>query len=184
MSDIQRKFRTKNDRVNFCRENGLYYPELPGFDCKYFLQYLTGRKQLLPLGVSKGYSFRYFTKDKLFTKAHLYSFFENDDLLKSYLPDDISVDSMNREYLFAVIAYAKKEVYLQLYNEYKKTIAESNYSHWDDYGLEIDNDMLQKVDKFISSNVPSKEKAFRLSKNSKKINEIKDLREEGSDMEE
>lgn len=175
VSDLLKKFRTKSDRQNFCREIGVSLPSLPGYDVKYFLQFMKGTKKLLPLGVTSGFSFRYFNKEKKFTKEHLYSFFENDEMLKSYLPDGITVDALNRDYLFAVLAYAKKDTYLELYNDYKKMLANANYSKWESYGIEVDNAMAAKVEQYVSTGVQTKEKPFRLSKKGVRIEEIKDL---------
>lgn len=55
MSEILKKFETKNDRINFCRENSkllffniidFYLPSHPGFDTKFFVQFLAGTKKV------------------------------------------------------------------------------------------------------------------------------------------
>jgi len=55
ITEILKKFRTKADRINFCRENSkffinffldFYLPSYPGFDTKFFIQFLSGIKKV------------------------------------------------------------------------------------------------------------------------------------------
>lgn len=54
MDAIHSKIRTKEERVNFFREQGnflliilgLYFPNESGYDSKYFLQVLSGQKNV------------------------------------------------------------------------------------------------------------------------------------------
>lgn len=175
LSELLTKFRTLQDRVNFFRENNLYLPIGPGFDSKFFIQVLEGRKKLLPLGMGTGFSFRYFTSTHMFTKSFLWNYFVNDMELKAFIPDDVSVECLSRDYLFSVLAYARKNTYLTLYNNYKKIIADSAYSKYETYGIQLDSDMAQKVESFIGSASTGKKKPFRLSKKGQPIQEIKKL---------
>lgn len=88
-----------------------YLPDSPGFDSKIFIQFLSAEKrvnlfynfiQLLPVGYEFGFEFNYFNKSHKFTKDHLLSFFNQDEELLKYLPDDISKSSINRTYLISV----------------------------------------------------------------------------------
>lgn len=53
-SDLLRKIKTQEDKINFFREQGnskikiigLYFPKKVGFDGKFFLQVLRGEKQV------------------------------------------------------------------------------------------------------------------------------------------
>lgn len=175
LSELMKKFRTNQDRINFFREHNLYMPSTSGFDSKFFIQVLQGQKKLLPLGMGCGFSFKYFTGTHKFTKQHLWNYFSGDQKLKSYIPDDVGLDSLKREFLFSVLAYERKELYLSLYNEYKEICANSAYNKYEEYGVKLDADMLSKIENFISSSGGEKKKAFRLTKNGQPINEIQKL---------
>ena len=56
----------------------------------------------MELGKSSGYSFRYFTKDKSFTKAYIIYELSLVPESKFYLPDDTNPKYLTREYLFSV----------------------------------------------------------------------------------
>lgn len=43
--EIKRKLSTQTERINFARESGYYLPDLPGFDSKFFYQWLSGQKK-------------------------------------------------------------------------------------------------------------------------------------------
>ena len=54
-SDIIKKFKTKQDRISFCKENSkskyiifidLYFPDESGFDSTFFLLFLRGEKKV------------------------------------------------------------------------------------------------------------------------------------------
>lgn len=164
VADLAKKFRTLEDRINFCREVNWYWPKLPGFDMKFFLLVLQSRKKLLPLGLGVGFNFRYFTKSQQFTKRHLYSFFANDPELRLYLPDDIALSSLNRNYMMSVLAYARKNVWLQLYQDYKTILSQTSFSRWTSYGIKLDPAVIEKIGNFVSSNAPKNGKFFRVSK--------------------
>ena len=44
--EIKKKLATQTERINFARENGYYLPKLPGFDSKFFCQWLSGQKKV------------------------------------------------------------------------------------------------------------------------------------------
>lgn len=163
--ELMKKFRSLEDRINFCTELNFHYPRLPGFDMNFFLMFLQGRKKLLPLGMVLGFNFNYYSKSGKFTKKHLYSFFENDQNLLSYLPDDITINSISRQYLISVLAFAKKEVWVELYGQYKQHLANENMSKWENYGVTLTTDMVEKVQNFVSSGAAGNQKPFRTSKN-------------------
>ena len=56
----------------------------------------------MELGKSSGYSFRYFTKDKSLTKAHILHELAAFPDTKFYLPDDVNPKYLTRDYLFSV----------------------------------------------------------------------------------
>lgn len=175
VSDLSKKFKTKDDQINFCREQNLYFPRLPGFDTKFFLLWLQGRKKLIPLGMSNGFSFNYYTKEKKFTKEHLFSFFKEDPGLLQFIPDDISMTSLNRNFLFSVLAFARQELYYSLYSDYKKLISASPNEKWQKHGVMLGEEMIQKIDSFVASTSTKKTAPFRLTKNKVENNSLQPI---------
>ena len=113
------KLRSKEDSINFMRETGknfililgFYLPNDRGFDGKFFVQVLKGEKtvcflynilQLLHIGEIGGVEFPWFTKTNHFTKNHLLSIFINEPTLRAYLPDDIKLTCLSRDFLITV----------------------------------------------------------------------------------
>ena len=45
--EVKKKLATQTERINFARESGYYLPKLPGFDSKFFCQWLSGQKKVL-----------------------------------------------------------------------------------------------------------------------------------------
>ncbi len=41
----KKKLATQNERINFAREQGYYLPKMPGFDSKFFCQWLSGKRR-------------------------------------------------------------------------------------------------------------------------------------------
>lgn len=80
---------------------------------------LSGRKRLLPLGCFGGFSLPYYTKSKKLTKEYIFQKFTNDNNLLSYLPDNVSLANISREFLLSVLFYGNRDKYLDLYEEYK-----------------------------------------------------------------
>ena len=56
----------------------------------------------MELGKSSGYAFRYFTKDKKFTKEHIILELSAFPEAKLYIPDGINAKYLTRDYLFSV----------------------------------------------------------------------------------
>ena len=86
------------------------------------------------MGKIGGYSFRYFKKDKNFTKSHIIQELSNFPDSKQYIPDDINPLYLSREYLFTVsvklfmiMSYVLETVsphkYVELYHKYKEKIS-------------------------------------------------------------
>ena len=132
ISDIFSKLRTKNDISNFFRENSnnkfflflfiiiaKYYPKEKSFNKEFLLGVLRGTKKLLPLGCFGGFNLPYYSKSKKLTKEYIFQKFLNDQNLLSYLPDNVNLTGITREFLLSVLFYGNREKYLQLYEEYK-----------------------------------------------------------------
>ena len=117
---------------------------------------------LFQLGKSGDYSFRYFTKDKSFTKSHIISELSKIPESKDYSPDDINASSTSREYLFSVslinviflylnkifetIAPAK---YVELYNSYKKRLCENTVKNWANYTVYLNPKIAEKLKSYV-----------------------------------
>ena len=122
-NELLKKCKCHEDIVNICREMGTYiyiiYQDIIfqiNLDMMVISFYNGGHPkkrqvnicnifQLFELGKVSGYSFRYFTKDKSFTKAHIIRELSLIPEAKLYLPDNINIKSIGREYLFAVSYY-------------------------------------------------------------------------------
>lgn len=156
------KLRSKEDRINFMRETGkinyhilgFYMPTDKGFDTKFFVQVLKGQKnvrlyiyiiQLLRLDQIGGVDFPFFTKTNNLTKNHLLSYFMNDAELRAYLPDDINLNSIKRNYLlnvsflitFQVLFVVKRNIYNELYAKYKVIKASRDNAKWSGYYVNL-----------------------------------------------
>ena len=163
--ELMRKLRTKEDRINIAREMGYYLPSSPGFDVNFFLLFLQGKKKLLELGQVNGYAFPFFTRTNSFTKDHLLQLFVGDEHLEAYLPTDICLKRIDRNYLFSVLAVAAKEKYLQIYSDYKTIINEREGKQWNKYELQVPKDTYDKLKQYQSSSSKKNVKPLRLRKN-------------------
>ena len=57
---------------------------------------------MVPLGRVGGYSFKYFIKDKKFTKSDLISRLQSINGFDKYVPDDVKLNSLSRDFLITV----------------------------------------------------------------------------------
>ena len=96
-----------------------YYPDEKCFNREFLLGVLSGRKKLLPLGCFGGFNLPFYTKNKKLTKEYIFAKFQNDENLLAYLPDNIQLTSITREFLLSVLFYGDRNKYLELYEEYK-----------------------------------------------------------------
>ena len=129
--EVKQKLSTQTERINFTRESDYYLPKLPGFDSKFFCLWLSGQKKvwyfyiifflLLALGSVGCLELPYFTK-KSFTKIDIIQKFQNDQHLLSYIPDDIKINSLNRDFLLSVLMTGNQGKYFELYKQYKEIL--------------------------------------------------------------
>ena len=150
--------------MNFCRERNFFFPRLPGFGADFFLLFLQGRKKLLPLGTCSGFSFSYYNKDKAFTKSYLWNIIQQHAELLDYFPDRINPEYLDRNYMLSVLAIKAQPVWLSLYNEYKRRIALQPNTKWDQYGIEMSDEMYNAMNAFITSSNGTASKGFRTTK--------------------
>ena len=45
--EVKKKLSTQMERINFAREQGYYMPKMPGYDSKFFCQWLAGQKKVI-----------------------------------------------------------------------------------------------------------------------------------------
>ena len=90
----------------------MYFPKEPGYDGKFFLQVLTGNKLVIQAHIililvnpdrsHGGYGFRYYIKEKKFTKEDILNRLLAINNSRKYLPDDIKLSSLSRDFLITV----------------------------------------------------------------------------------
>ena len=151
---------------NYIIFSDLYLPQEVGFDSYFFLQVLSGSKkvififynfQLLPLGHHSDYNIKYFRKDKILTKEFLINLIQNDARYKPYFPDNAKLSNITRDFLlsvrtyliFQVIAFVTPAVYNNLYELYKNKEKEKETVRWNNYAVEIQPNLKEKIEQFI-----------------------------------
>ena len=115
------------------------------------------------MGKTTGYAFRYFSKDKYFTKKHIVEELSKIPEAKLYIPDDINAVSISRDYLFAVswihllifiwvqiLATVNPEKYVELYNNYKKKLSDKSTNKWSSYQVHMNPEIAEKLKNFSS----------------------------------
>ena len=75
--------------------------------------------QLLPLGSIGGYSLPYYTKENVLTKEKIFENFVGDGTLLQYLPDNVNLKTIPRDFLLCVIANVRRDKYAAMYTKYK-----------------------------------------------------------------
>ena len=66
-------------------------------------------------------------KKKKLTKEYISAKFQNDENLLAYLPDNIQLTIISREFLLSVLFYGDRNKYLELYEEYKNTTGNKRF---------------------------------------------------------
>lgn len=168
VSDIFQKLRSREDIINFFREQSninkfikflfynlaLFYPKNPHFSKSFLIGVLCGRKKLLPIGcMGGGFSFPYYSKQKQLTKEDIFKVFANDETLLAYLPDNPDIRCITREYLLSVLFFSNREKYLELYSKYKDIQTQRTTTGNKKYFARITNDMLDRLKAFKSINL-------------------------------
>jgi hypothetical protein len=69
---------------------------------------LKGEKKCLPIGFQTGFNLNYFRKGETLNKAYIISKIGNNQKFKEYIPDNVSLMSLSRDFLLTVsIQYLK-----------------------------------------------------------------------------
>lgn len=87
----------------------------------------------------------YFTKKKALRKIDILDKFRNDQNLMSYVPDDININSLNRDFLLSVFMTGNQEKYFSLYKQYKEIMAEKEDKRLQKYVLPISDTLKNKL---------------------------------------
>ena len=59
-------------------------------------------------------------------KADIIQKFQNDLNLQSYIPDDIKINSLNRDFLLSVLMTGNQGKYFDLYKQYKDILSQKD----------------------------------------------------------
>ena len=78
-------------------------------------------------------------------KIDILEIFKNDSELMSYIPDDININSLNRDFLLSVLMTGNQEKYFSLYKQYKEIMAEKEDKRLQKYVLPISETLKTKL---------------------------------------
>ena len=71
----------------------------------------------------------------------------------SYIPDDININSLNRDFLLSVLMTRNQEKYFSLYKQYKEIMAEKEDKRLQKYVLPISDILKTKLMEYCPINV-------------------------------
>ena len=63
---------------------------------------MKGEKKCLPVGFQTGFNLNYFRKGETLNKAYIINRINNNPKFKDYLPDNVSLMSLSRDFLLTV----------------------------------------------------------------------------------
>ena len=63
---------------------------------------MKGEKKCLPVGFQTGFNLNYFRKGETLNKAYIINKINNNPKFKDYLPDNVSLMSLSRDFLLTV----------------------------------------------------------------------------------
>lgn len=92
----------------------------------------------------------YYTKEKLLVKNHIFNQFNNDEELLKYIPTGVKASSLTREILLSILAYIRKEKYLELYGLYKATKIQRATTGSRNYDITIQSNFVEKIKEYVS----------------------------------
>lgn len=99
----------------------------------------------MALGSVGGFELPYFTKKKALRKADIIHKFQNDQNLMSYIPDDIKINSLNRDFLLSVLMTGNQGKYFEMYKQYKEILAEREDKRLQKYMIPISEELKSKL---------------------------------------
>ena len=78
-------------------------------------------------------------------KIDILEIFKNDSELMSYIPDEININPLNRDFLLSVLMTGNQEKYFSLYKQYKEIMAEKKDKRLQKYVLPISDTLKTKL---------------------------------------
>ena len=84
-------------------------------------------------------------KKKALRKIDIIQKFQNDQNLMSYIPDDIKINSLNKDFLLSVLMTGNQGKYFELYKQYKEILAEKDGKRLQKYMIPIMEDLKNKL---------------------------------------
>ena len=99
----------------------------------------------MALGSIGGFELPYFTKNKALRKIDIIEKFKDDQNLMSYIPDDIKINSLNRNFLLSVLMTGNQAKYFALYQQYKDIMAEREDKRLQKYAIPISDTLKKKL---------------------------------------
>lgn len=146
---------------------GYWLPKEVGFDSTFFVKFLCKQKkviieiiqynflnskiQLIPIGRHSDFKLSYFRGDGLLTKQFLLQTVKSKNEYESYLPDGIKLESLSKDFLFSLIAHVDPQTYLGMYDLYKKKLAQNIYKKWDEYTININQEIVKSIEEYVPS---------------------------------
>ena len=163
---IVKKFRSLQDRLNFCMEKNWYHPCEPGFDATYFLLVLSGKKKYLPSNFAISYKMKFFRKDEKLDKNYLIEKMKQNPVYAQYTPDHIEPTRYSKAFLLNLIAFLEPKLFKKLYLIQKQQLLNKSFNAWKNYKIEIKSNLLEDVNNFSSVDIKKgKQTGFRKIKN-------------------
>lgn len=146
---------------------GYWLPKEVGFDSTFFVKFLCKQKkviieiiqynflnskiQLIPIGRHSDFKLSYFRGDGLLTKQFLLQTVKSKNEYESYLPDGIKLESLSKDFLFSLIAHVDPQTYSGMYDLYKKKLAQNIYKKWDEYTININQEIVKSIEEYVPS---------------------------------
>ena len=89
--------------------------------------------------------FALFHEKRALRKADIIKKFQNDLNLMSYIPDDIKINSLNRDFLISVLMTGNQGKYFDLYKQYKDILSQKDDKRLQKYMLPISEELKNKL---------------------------------------
>lgn len=165
-TNIIKKFKSLQDRMNFCMEKNWHHPCEPGFDTSYFLMVLAGKKKYLPCNFAIAYKMKYFRKGEKLDKNYIIDKMKGNPVYSQYTPDHIDPKKYSKTFLLNLIAYLDPTLFKSLYTIQKQQLLSRAFNAWSNYKVEIQRNLLDDINNFssVDSN-KGKQTGFRKVKN-------------------
>ena len=95
----------------------------------------------------------YFRGDGSLTKEFLINIIKSKIVYQKYLPDGIKLENLIKDFLFSLIVYVDPAAYSAIYDLYKQKTANCIYKKWNDYKIDLKEDMLVAINEYVPSKI-------------------------------